>query len=187
MRAQHMARTAAVVIALICTVAGCSVLPGKSGGDKKRESGPAYTDALEAMRPDVVSALQATMPHVQLDESSGADDCGGRDVLDSKDGSKRTGTLYLTVPGDPTDTRQSKELVEEVVKHLTGRGWTVQQGATVSPDEPDGYVRKVTKSGLLGSVTVSASPFKLTSGKISQTLGATVVTDCLRNPDWHKG
>ncbi|MFD9001866.1 hypothetical protein ACFV0T_12975 [Streptomyces sp. NPDC059582] len=139
------------------------------------------------MKPDVADALKAAMPNAELDESSSADDCGGLDILDSKDGSKRKGSLDVTIAGAPSDTRQSKELVEAVVKQLSSRGWTVEKRSDTTPaGHPDGYMQYLKKSGLHGTVAVSASPFKLTSGKVSQTLGATVVTDCLRNPDWRK-
>lgn len=76
MRAHHMRRTAAVV-ALVCSVAGCS---GSSGGSEKEEktSGPTYDQALKAITPDVVSALKATMPGIEMNENSSADDCGDR-------------------------------------------------------------------------------------------------------------
>ncbi|MFD7873040.1 hypothetical protein ACFV5G_02735 [Streptomyces sp. NPDC059766] len=190
MRTHRLWGKVATAVVLVCGVAGCSTLPGASGkdkGEKQEATGPTYGEALEAMRPDVVSALEAVMPHAEPDESAGADDCGGLDILDSKDGSKRNGSLDIDITGAPSDTRQSKELVEAVVKQLTNRGWVVEKRSDTSPDgHPDGYMQYLKKSGMRGTVAVSASPFKLTSGKVIQTLGASVVTDCLRNPNWHK-
>jgi hypothetical protein len=188
MRARQAWRATAIAVVLVCGVAGCSVLPGESGKDKETASGPTYTQALAAMRPDAVSALKATMSNAELNEDSSTTDCGGLDALDGKDGSKRTGSADIIATGSPSDKRQSKELVEQVVKHLTGQGWTVEdRSSTVPAGHPGGYEQHLKKSGLHGIIAVSAWPFKLTSGKAIQSLGASVVTDCLRNPDWHKG
>jgi hypothetical protein len=191
MRAHHAWKATAIVIALVCGVAGCSVLPGGSAKNKKDEEtalGTTYAQALAAMRPDTVSALKATMPNAELNEESSTTDCGGLDALDGKDGSKRTGSANIIATGAPSDKRQSKELVEQVAERLTGQGWAVEdRSSTVPAGHPNGYEQHLTKSGLHGTITVSAWPFKLTSGKTIQSLGASMVTDCLRNPDWRKG
>lgn len=189
MRAQHTLRSTAIAVGLACTVAGCSALPGASGkGEKEKPtaSGPTYQQALETLRPDAVGALKAVMPKAEQDENESADDCGGLDILDSKDGSKRRASLTATATGDPSDGRDSRQLVESAVRYLTGRGWVVEKRADTTPaGEPDGYTQYVKKSGTPGKISITAAPFKLTSGKTIQNLSASAVTNCLRNPDWH--
>ncbi|MDQ0930254.1 hypothetical protein [Streptomyces turgidiscabies] len=130
-----------------------------------------------------MSALKATMPGIEMNENSSADDCGGPDVIDSKDSSKRIGSTVITIPGDPSDKRQAKTLVQEAANYLTSHGWTVEKKSKNPPaGHPDGIVMSLKKPGTAGGVDISAWPFKLTSGKISQTFGATIATDCLRNP-----
>ena len=183
-------RCVALGLTLSLWAVGCSALPeGDESDTKKKEeaTGPTYDQAMDAMYPDVLSAARATTPDVEPEESSSGQDCGGLDISDGKDGSKRIGTATIRVPGDPSDKRKPDALVKTVVDHLIDKGWTVEdRQETTMPGKPDSVIKYLKKSKTKGSVSVFASPFKLASGKISQTLGAKVVTDCLRNPDWNK-
>ena len=166
------------------TAAGCSAGSGGPGG----ASGPTYSEAVDAMYPDVLSAMKAAMPQIQPEEYSDAPtDCGGPDVLDSKDASKRRASVYVRLPGDPSDTRTSTELVDKVVADLSGHGWQVQESKDTTPtSDPAGSLKYMTKPGVPGKVRISSAPFTLASGKVIQDLTANVLTDCLRNPDWRK-
>ncbi len=188
MRAHHVRRTAAVV-ALVCSVAGCAGSPGGSGKEKEeKETGTTYKQAMDAMYPDALSAMKATMPGIEPEESSGGSyECGGWDFIDSKDASKLKAVADIRIPGDPTDTRQSDALVDAAVNHLTKKGWKIDTREDAHPPaESEEVIKYLQKPGASGFISVSAAPFKLTSGKISQTLTTQVITDCLRNPDWKK-
>ncbi|MCT9089160.1 hypothetical protein N4G70_09790 [Streptomyces sp. ASQP_92] len=179
------------IAALIAVVAcGCSSASGNSGSGsgKKTGGGPTYQQAMDALHPDVLDAIKATMPGIRPDEySDGSRDCGGPDWIDSKDASKRSLTSYIRVPGAPSDKRTPAALVDSVVEHLRGKNWAEDPERTGSSNAGDGSVTKyVKKTGGNGSAVVSATPFKLASGETSQTLVAQIVTDCLRNPDYHK-
>ncbi|MGW2817734.1 hypothetical protein [Streptomyces sp. NPDC001415] len=178
----------AVLIAL--AACGCSAISGSPGSGKKTSSksqaGPTYQQAMEALYPDVLSAMKATMPGIRPDEySGGTENCGGPDWIDSKDASKRTSSSYISLPGAPSDKRTPVALVDGVLQHLRGQGWTedTQRPSNVAGSEVTKYAKK---QGGNGFVIISTSPFKLASGEMIQTLVAQVVTDCLRNPDYNK-
>ncbi|MER5564536.1 hypothetical protein ABT071_38795 [Streptomyces sp. NPDC002506] len=169
----------AVLIVLVAC--GCSM-----SSSKKSESGPTYQQAMEALYPDVLSAMRATMPGIRPDEySGGTENCGGSEWLDSKDASKRTISSYISLPGAPSDKRTPASLVDGVLQQLRVHGWTedTHRPSNVPGNEVTKYAKK---QGGNGIVVISASPFKTASGDRIQTLVAQVVTDCLRNPDYNK-
>lgn len=181
----HGLRPVTLLVAVGLAAAACST-PSSSDKKKEKETGDTYEQAMDAMYPDALSAMKATMPDIEPEESSGGSyECGGWDFIDSKDASKLKAVADIRVPGDPTDTRQPGVLVETAVNHLTKKGWKIDTRENAHPPaESDEAVKYLQKPGASGFISVSASPFKLTSGKISQTLTAQVITDCLRNPDW---
>ncbi|MFJ4920132.1 hypothetical protein [Streptomyces sp. NPDC088725] len=179
-------RTITPALLVVLAACGCSATSGSSGSGKKtngRLSGPTYRQAMDAMYPDTLSAMKATMPAVRPEEDPGSTrDCGGADVLDGKDASRRIASAIISMPGDPSDTRTPATLVGSVANRLRGLGWRVEKRHETSPaGHPDGVITHLKNPGTRGTVSVSAYPFRLSSGKISQTLVANVDTDCLRN------
>ncbi|MFF3977836.1 hypothetical protein ACWGNF_04640 [Streptomyces sp. NPDC055808] len=185
-------RKISMAVLIVLAACGCSTAAGNPGSSKKSSgksaTGTTYQQAMDAMYPDVLSAMKATMPGIEPDEySDGTRDCGGPDWIDSKDASKRTLSSYVRLPGAPSDKRTPTTLVETVLGHLRGQGWAEDPKRPGSSSAGEGSVTKyVKKQGGHGTVVLSATPFKLTSGEVSQTLVAQLVTDCLRNPDFNK-
>lgn len=164
MRAHHVRRTAAVV-ALVYSVAGCSGSPGGSEKEtKNKETGTTYKQAMDAMYPDALSAMKATMPDIEPEESSGGSyECGGWDFIDSKDASKLKAVADIRMPGDPTDTRQSDALVETTVNYLTKQGWKIDTRKDAHPPaESDEVITYLQKPEPPAS---SASPLRLSSSR----------------------
>ena len=184
-------RCVALGLTLSLWAVGCSALPeGDESDTKKKEeaTGPTYDQAMDAMYPDALSAMKATMPQVEVEEIPGGQtNCGGLDVVDSKDASKLKASAAVRLPGDPSDKRSADTVVNEVVTHLRDKGWEiVSREPTTPPGHTDGVLKYMKKPGVSGIAEISSYPFRLTSGKISQTLNTKVITDCLRNPDWQK-
>ncbi|WP_431043793.1 hypothetical protein ACQUSR_19140 [Streptomyces sp. P1-3] len=172
-------------LAVLLAVGGC--LPGSKGDKEQEDRGPTYEQAMDALYPDAKKAVKATMPDGDIEEIAGGQtECGGPDIIDSKDASKLLANAAIRVPGKPEDKRSAARLVEEVVDSLRSQGWTIEPGQNTPPGHSDGVTRNARKPGVSGMVEVTAYPFRLTSGKISQTLIADVITGCLRNPKWNK-
>lgn len=162
--------------------AGCS---GGSGGSGDA-SGPTYNDAMEAMHSQALGAMKATVGQAELEENgAGHEACGGPDVLDSKDDSKRRASAFIRYPGDPADKRSSAELVKGMVEQLGKLGWTVDRTDPPS-DNPDLEVAaRLTKPGS-GVAGIHATSVRLSGGDTVHELVTSLTTNCLRNPDWRK-
>ncbi|MFD9630038.1 hypothetical protein [Streptomyces violascens] len=180
----------AIALALVVALgsAGCSLLPGRSG--------PEYREAMQAMYPDAMAAVKATMPTVKPTQSSGAlgsdHDCGGGMFSDANDASKRYSALGIDATSAPSETRTPRVLADSAVGFLTDRGWRVEKwpGGELTPPDPEtgngaGVELHLKKPGS-GSAVVSASSSRITSGEVVQILNVQVTTDCLRNADWRK-
>ncbi|WP_406348447.1 hypothetical protein OHA44_21345 [Streptomyces sp. NBC_00144] len=181
-------RNISLALLFVITAAGCS---STSGSDRKPEpkvSGPSYHQAMDLMYPDALKAVKSTLPKEEVQEiPGGSTECGGPDFVDGKDASKLIATSTVRVGARPTEHRTPAELVAQVTALLQSKGWKAASGLpTTSPGEPGSVRKQMVKPDVDGEVIVSAAPFRLTSGKISQTVTVQVVTGCLRNPAWHK-
>ncbi|WP_328318168.1 hypothetical protein [Streptomyces sp. NBC_00388] len=181
-------RNVSLALLVVITAAGCSGSPDSGRQVEPKVSGPSYHQAMDLMYPDALKAVKSTLPREEIQEVPGGNtECGGSDVVDGKDASKLIATSTVRVGTRPAEHRKSVALVDQVAARLKSMGWRAESGRpTTSPGEPGGVERQMKKPDVDGTAIISAAPFRLTSGKISQTVAVQVVTGCLRNPAWHK-
>ncbi|TSB16414.1 hypothetical protein [Streptomyces benahoarensis] len=165
-----------MTLAVIAVLGGCSTARGaKEGGGTTPEQ------ALAAARPDTVGALKAVMPGVEVDELGDSDiNCGGSDLVDSKDASRVRSRITYEVVGDAFDRRSPGDLVGETVRRLERKGWKVEP----SKRGADDVGKTLSRRGTEGEANVGATRFTLKSGKDVPILNVLVMTECLHNPHW---
>ncbi|WP_405779107.1 hypothetical protein [Streptomyces sp. NBC_00859] len=182
MKSLTVQKTSLVLLAVLAA-SSCSIT---DGAKKRGDDGLSYGRAMDAMYPSILKAMKATMPKISPEESSDSAECGG--IGDNQNASKLIGRASVSLPGAPTDARSSSTLVDEMTVRLSKLGWKVEKWpSNTLPGKSNSVVKHMRKPGYSGGVSVSAYPFRLASGKISQSLTAQVVTGCLRNPKWISG
>ncbi|MFB8419391.1 hypothetical protein ACFC63_28175 [Streptomyces albidoflavus] len=180
-RGVRLRRLAVAALALSGMLAGCGLVEPKQ----------TYEQAYEAMRPDAMAAMGEAWPGVEMEQySADFEECGGLDMSADKNASKIQQGVTYRGQASSRDKRSIEELARAVGERLLERGW--QNGSsTRSPDEedlefaeelPDEVLLTMEKPGVNGWVSVRVD----VGLQQRRSLSFSLVTECLRNPEWEK-
>jgi hypothetical protein len=168
-----------VLVGVLLVLTGCSAV-GRGG--HKGNSGPAPKplEVMDQMRADVQAAVKLAMPGRDLNEPSyDRQNCASSKWRDTPGSSKVVESETVGAIGEASDKRSADDIVGKVVQALESRGWKIHDGVFA----PDDSSKEMTKAGVYGKVQIASGRYKSSSSTTFPTLNATMLSDCLPNPD----